>query len=217
MADIQINFGNRPRRRRRRRAMGAAGLIAVLVAAALAWFRPKPAAGPALPSAATAVDRLRAFAPALEQIPATVVDKGPLRNVPYLSYRAGDVEVNAYGDPDRPACLEIGIFGDAARRPAARDALAALVGADLGGLNMSKDKRSLGGLTYEITPETAPDAYGAWWVSVYDPKALDAARASDAEMKDVAVPRPAGDLLGRPGATRWLKSYKRLGKVYSPR
>jgi hypothetical protein len=217
MVDINVNFGNRPRRRRRRRALGAGGLIAVLVVAALAYLKPKPASAPALPPAATALDRLRAFAPGLEQIPATVVDKGPLRNVPYLSYRAGDVEVNAYGDPDRPACLEIGIFGDAARRPAARDALAALVGADLGDLNLSKDKRSRGGWTYEITPETAPDAYGAWWVSVYDTKALDAARASDAEMKEVAVPRPAGDTLGRPGVSRYLKSYKRLGKVYSPR
>lgn len=34
------------------------------------------------------------------------------------------------------------------------------------------------GLTLEITPPTAPDAYGGCWVSVYDTRALEAARPS---------------------------------------
>lgn len=46
----------------------------------------------------------------LVQIPATVIDKGVLRNVPYKSYRAGDYEVNVYGDPDQPARVEIGVY-----------------------------------------------------------------------------------------------------------
>ena len=225
MADININFGPPRRRRRRRRLIGGlGGLIALIVVAlaARAGKAPRPAPlASRLPAASAALDQLRPFASELRQIAATVVDQGPLRRVPYLSYRAGDVEVNAYGDPERPACLEIGIFGDPARRPAARDALAALLPdpADrdaLKGLDLAKDKRSRAGLTFEVTPETAADAYGAWWVSVYDPAALDASRASDAEMKEVAVPRPADEAAGRPGKTIYVKGYRRKDGTYVP-
>lgn len=143
--------------------------MALIVAAFVAYSAKASKAAPprALPSAAAALDQLRVLAPELRQIAATVVDRGPLRRVPYLSYRAGDVEFNAYGDPDRPACLEIGIFGDPARRPAARDALARLLGDPddrnaVQALDLAQDKRSRRGLTFEITPETAADAYGAW-------------------------------------------------------
>src|SRR5947209_8407943 len=44
----------------------------------------------------------------LNQIPATVIDVGELRGVPYFSFGAPDVELNVYGDPERPAALEIG-------------------------------------------------------------------------------------------------------------
>lgn len=219
MADIQINFGNRPRRRRRRRALGGAAVIAALVAALFAYMK-KPGStppAPRLPSAATAVERLAGFAPGLAPIPATVIEKGPLRDVPYLSYRAGDVEVNAYGDPDQPACLEIGIFGDASKRPAARDAMAALLGADLSGLKMARDKRVVNGLTIEITPETAEDAYGAWWVSVYDAAALDAQRAGEDEKKGLTAERPPTLKVGRPGKRIYVPSFRRVRGVYSSR
>jgi hypothetical protein len=53
----------------------------------------------------------RPWAAKMTQIPATVVDKGIMKNVPYLSHRAGNFEFNVYGDPDQPACLEIGVYG----------------------------------------------------------------------------------------------------------
>ncbi|HEX7897632.1 MAG TPA: hypothetical protein VF950_07710 [Planctomycetota bacterium] len=222
MGGININFGNpRPRRRRRRMVGGVGGLIALLVAAVVAYSAKSRPAPPALPSAVAALDRIRAFAPELIPISASVVDRGHLRHVPYISYRAGDVEFNAYGDPDRPACLEIGIYGDPARRPAARDALAGLL-ADPDDRNavlalaLAQDKQSRRGLTFEITPETAADAYGGWWVSVYDLKALDASRASAAEMKEVAVPRMTGDESGRPGKTIYVKGYRRKDGTYVP-
>jgi len=181
---------------------------------------PKPVPS-RLPAAEAALDQVREFAPDLRQIPAAVVDQGPLRRVPYLSYRAGDVEFNAYGDPDRPACLEIGVYGDPARRPAARDALAGLLSDPddrnaVKALDPAKDKQTRGGLTFEVTPETAADAYGAWWVSVYDAKALDASRASEADMKAVAVPRPAEEAAGRPGKTIYVKGYRRKDGTYVP-
>src|SRR5205085_823918 len=46
-----------------------------------------------------------------QQIPATVIDVGILKHVPYLSYRVGnDRELNIYGDPASPACIEIGLY-----------------------------------------------------------------------------------------------------------
>jgi hypothetical protein len=202
------------------------GLVGLLVAAfiGLSKARKPPAPVQRLPSASAAVARLRAseLGRGLEQIPATVIDQGVLRRVPYLSHRAGDVELNAYGDPDAPAGLEIGLFGDPARRAACRDALAELLAdpADreaLRGLDLAKGKATRGGLTLEITPETAPDAYGGWWVSAYDARALEAARAGDAELKDLSVPRPGDEAKrSRPGKSVYLKGYRRKGGLYVP-
>jgi hypothetical protein len=226
MADININFGRpKPRRRRRRVAGGLVGLIALAIAAFFAKSKLAPPAAPEsrLPAAPAALAKLRAteLGKGLEPIPATVIDQGIFRRVPYLSHRAGEVELNVYGDPDFPAAIEIGLTGDPARRAACRDALADLVPdpaarAALSGLDLAKGKASAGGYTVEVTPETAPDAYGAWWVSVYLPKELEAVRASDGELKDVSQPRPADAKRSRPGkdvyandvvrqANKWLR------------
>lgn len=44
----------------------------------------------------------------LKQIPATVIEVGELASVPYLSFVGGDVELNVYGDPAKPAGIEVG-------------------------------------------------------------------------------------------------------------
>lgn len=228
--NININIGApKPRRRRRRRvAGGLAGLIALALAA---WFaagktRSVPAGIPRLPSAPAAADALRGseFGKGLEPVPATVIDQGPLRRVPYLSHRAGELELNVYGDPEAPACVEIGWGGDPSRHTACRDVLAGLLidPADrdaVRALDPAKGKSSRGGLTFEITPDTAPDAYGAWWVSVYDLKALDAARASDGDFQKLSKPRPAGDARKRrrPGAVDYVQDFIRKEGRYLPR
>ena len=209
--------------------VGGSALIAMIIAALLGYSRvgsPPRAPLSRLPSASAALEQLRSgsFGKGLEQIPATVVDRGPLRHVPYLSYRVTHVEFNAYGDPDAPACLELGLFGgagDPGVRAQCRDALAALLpdAEDrrvLQGLDKGKQTRA--GLTFEITPETSPDAYGAWWVSVYDAKALDGARASEPELKEIAGPRPAGAeaARARPGSTVYVKGYYRKDGTYVP-
>src|SRR5687768_16478196 len=135
----------------------------------------------------------------LAHIPSTVIDKGVLRNIPYLSYRAGDYELNIYGDPAAPAGVEIGIHKDTLRSPAAKkavvDFLSGLVDpadrALLASLKMDVDKKVRDGLTFEITPPTAEDAYGGWWVSVYDEKALERSRASEDEMAKITTTRTA--------------------------
>ena len=224
--NININIGA-PRRRRRRRAVAGGGaLIALIIAALLGYSRvgsPPRAQHPRLPTASAALEHLRSLSlgKGLEQIPATVVDRGPLRHVPYLSYRFGHVEFNAYGDPDAPASLEIGLFGapDPGVRAQCRDALASLLqdAADRRLLqDLDRGKQTRAGLTAEITPESAPDAYGGWWVSVYDLKALDASRASEAELKGVTGPRPSGDeaARARPGSAVYVKGYYRKDGSY---
>jgi hypothetical protein len=137
----------------------------------------------------------------VQQIPATVVDIGVMRHVPYQSYRCGaDYEINIYGDPDHPAGIEIGIYrallDDARAKQKCVEFIASVLtdkadAAILRALRQSKDSATRDGLTIEITPPTDPDAYGGWWVSVYNEIALDGARATEAELKQIAVARTA--------------------------
>jgi hypothetical protein len=132
----------------------------------------------------------------LQPIPATVIDKGIMKNVPYASYRSGNYEINVYGDPDNPAGVEIGIYNQLIKDQTARKNCLEYMGevlldqkdkAVLRTLKLAKDLKKQGDLTFEITPETDEDAYGAWWVSVYNEKALDRARATDKELKAITI------------------------------
>lgn len=139
------------------------------------------------------------WATKLHQIPATVIDVGVMRNVPYMSYRcANNFEWNVYGDPDAPAGVEIGILGDLLQQPEAKRRCIEFVTSLLSNesdrkvvaaLDLEKDVITRNGLTFEITPETAEDAYGGWWISVYDESALDSARASEKEVQEISVNR----------------------------
>lgn len=141
---------------------------------------------------------VKPFAKGLKQIPSTVIDKGVLKNVPYTSYRAGEYELNIYGDPDAPACFEIGVNGALVANADARRHCYEVVNAILNdsaaeaflkSLKPEGDKKVRGGITYEITPPTAEDAYGGWWISLYSEALLDKSRASDAEMAKITTSR----------------------------
>src|SRR5262245_59645983 len=132
----------------------------------------------------------------LRQIPATVIDKGILKNVPYMSHKSGNYEFNLYGDPDEPAAIEIGVYKDLIKSEPAKkeclDVIAALLSdpkdaAALRSLNLKPGKTEHEGLTFEVTPETAEDAYEGWWISVYSPKLLDEARATEEELRKLTV------------------------------
>jgi hypothetical protein len=132
-------------------------------------------------------------------IPATVIDKGMLSNVPYSSFQCGDnYEVNIYGDLDRPAGIEIGVYkvliDDKSRQSnyikfmsdlLVQAADEALVQA----LDLKKDLKILDDLTFEITPPSNGDSYNGWWVSIYSEKQLSLACASDTEMKQILLPQ----------------------------
>lgn len=135
--------------------------------------------------------------PDVTPIAATVIDKGEFRNVPYQSHRSGDLEFNIYGDPDDPACLEIGIYQKSPSLEARKECLKTMVSL----LNDPKDRDALksesldegkierAGLTFEVTPSIAEDAYGAWWISIYDAKLVDQQRATDKELPQITVDR----------------------------
>jgi len=143
---------------------------------------------------------VKPWAKNLKQIPSTVIDKGVLRAVPYTSYRAGEVELNLYGDPEAPACFEIGIHGSLLTQAAAKkncyDLVIAILTdpaaeAAVRALKPEGDKKVVKNVTYEVTPPTAEDAYGGWWISVYSEALLDKARASEEELAKITTSRKA--------------------------
>jgi len=107
-------------------------------------------------------------------IPATVVGKGVLRNVPYSSFQCGEnYEVNIYGDLDHPAGIEIGIYktliDDKSRQSNCIQFMSDLFAqaadkALLQALDLKKDLKILDDLTFEITSPSADDSYNGWWV-----------------------------------------------------
>jgi hypothetical protein len=135
----------------------------------------------------------------VHQIPATVIDTGVMRNVPYKSLNAGrDYEINIYGDPKSPVGFEIGIrgglLGDERAQANCIEFMCLLLldkedVATVHGLKLDKDLVVSKQLTFEVTPPTADDAYGGWWVSVYSEPGLNTVRASDKELQGITVPK----------------------------
>jgi hypothetical protein len=132
----------------------------------------------------------------LKQVPSEVIDTGIFRYVPYLTYETSRGELNIYGDPQHPAGVEIGIYASkASTKQELRTLMAGLLqqAADrelVHELSLDEDKLERAGLTFEVTPPTAEDGFGGWWISIYDAAAIERARASDAELKTIAEKAP---------------------------
>ncbi|MFT3684218.1 MAG: hypothetical protein QM783_04700 [Phycisphaerales bacterium] len=136
----------------------------------------------------------------LREVPATVITTGSLRNIPYRSFQCsnGEIELNVYGDPESPVAVEIGLYKSRVTKTESqtlcRDFISSLLThktdkaipltLDAAGDLVVRDT-----VTFEITPPTANDAYGGWWVSIYNESALDNARANDEELKAISQPR----------------------------
>ena len=130
-------------------------------------------------------DSVRRF----EQIPPTAIDKGLLRNIPYLSFRANNKwEFNVYGNPDKPVAIEFGLFG--AERPGdkQRQLFREFIAGHLQDKNqiralysLSPQKRNARGgkLAFRLIRPGDPDSYGGTWIVVYRPDLLPGARLSD--------------------------------------
>lgn len=146
----------------------------------------------------------------LRQIPATHIDNGYLKNVPYLSFRINDyIEMNIYGNPDDPAAIEFGVYGKLASNDKMRRTLRSFM---VGFLSSRKEvgaiysipftggEKSAGDFRIRITPASAPDAYGAWWICLYNPKTLEDARVGDAEYAKATM--AFGQVVGASGKVR---------------
>ena len=125
---------------------------------------------------------LQAWAADLHQVPVMVIDKGNLRNVPYKSLSPAAITRSTSTVTGLAGRLRGRRLPGAVGRPAGEDQLprAGLValGRSKGrgggpALRPEKDLVHRDGLTLEITPPTAEDAYHGWWVSVYDRRLLD--------------------------------------------
>lgn len=162
----------------------------------------------------------------LVEIPATAIDHGEFKNVPYKSFRVNnDLELNIYGDPNDPSGLELGIYGLRSGNKKLRKVLRAYLAgflttreeiAALYSLDLNGGKRQVGPLTIEITPKTAPDAYGAWWISLYHLGELNALRLSPEEYARLTRPvdeviNRRGRLIGNIWAKNDIKKSRRLG------
>lgn len=131
----------------------------------------------------------------MHDIPASVVDIGVFANVPYQSFSNGNVELNAYGDPGDLVGLEVGTRTE---DPALQQCLIQF----LSGQTIDQNDRARvlaftpapgldqkPGLSIEVTPRTAPDAYDAWWVSLERPEAIAEAKAPPEQIAQVTQPQ----------------------------
>ena len=140
-------------------------------------------------------DNIKSF----REVPATAITIGYLKNIPYLSFRVNKrVEMNVYGNPENPVCLEFGIYE---KSPEEITKFKKIIRAYLAGiLNSRAEVGALyslpetGGeirvaqVSFKVLPPTSPEAYQGWWISVYRPDALESARVSKAAYAKVTVP-----------------------------
>ncbi|MFZ9919853.1 MAG: hypothetical protein ACO3GO_01960 [Terrimicrobiaceae bacterium] len=146
----------------------------------------------------------------LEQIPATHIDNGYLKNIPYLSFRINELaEMNIYGDPDDPAAVEFGVYGRMSSNDKMRRVLRSFLAGFLSnrkevgaiyGIPFSGGQECVGQICFKITPASAPDAYGGWWICLFNPKKLDAARLDDSAYAKLT--RPFGSIVDKAGRVK---------------
>ena len=164
----------------------------------------------------------------LVEIPATTIDNGVFKNIPYISFRANEhVELNIYGNPNKPAGIEMGLYGGLSGNDKLRKILRSYLAgfltsraeiAALYAISFDGGIQTAGDITIEITPKSAPDAYGAWWISLYNRKSLDSVRMRPADY-DRLTRRPSEviDKNGRVIASGWskddLKKSKHVGRL----
>lgn len=133
-----------------------------------------------------------------QQIPATVIEVGTLKDVPYISFRVnGDYELNIYGDPDGPAAVEMGVYRQLVNDDGAKNNCMNFIAGLFQDSELRQvfdqlsrdmaDKKVNGTLTFETTPSTAEDSYGGWWITVYNETELTQSRATKKELEAISI------------------------------
>ncbi len=211
----------------------------LLVLGACAHSETGPVRNPRLPDRETVLEAAKKrWGNAVEQIPSFVVTSGSLANVPYSSYRVAGLELNVYGDPEAPACVEVGTYDltDLAKAevvgflenvlPDQTDA-SSIARLDPNGVVMQQ-----GDLTFEVTPPTAPDAFNGWWISIYAPALVVAARPDPRAAEEISTSTTSESSHShawrssdysrsrryQPSAPSrvYVRSYHRRGRTYIP-
>lgn len=148
-----------------------------------------------------------AWADGLKQVPATMIENGVWKNVPYVSFRcaSGGYEVNIFGDLNDPAAVQIGAMSYLSQDAGARSNCVNFICSVLASADARKAVRALNwnqddvqkneGMTFKTLQPGEADSYGGWWVMVCNDTALANAQASETEMlamsePSVAAPQP---------------------------
>jgi hypothetical protein len=143
------------------------------------------------------------WADGLQQVPAAMIETGPWKNVPYISFRcaSGGYEVNIYGDLNAPAAIQIGAMSYLSQNPAAKTNCVNFICSVLANADDRKMVRALawnqpvtnqgGGMTFETLVPGEWGSYGGWWVAVRNDVALANAQASEAELLAITQSRDA--------------------------
>lgn len=161
--------------------------------------------GQRIPDWAQIVSRLanNGWADGLQQVPATMIETGPWKNVPYVSFRcaAGGYEVNIFGDLNRPAAVQIGAMSYLHDSASAKSNCVNFICSVLANapdrktvraLNFDqKDVQKTGGMTFQTILPGEWGSYGGWWVSVCNDDSLANAQASEAELLAITQSRTA--------------------------
>ena len=153
-----------------------------------------------LPSWRSIVHDMRTYdgIQSFEQIPPTAIDNGLLRNIPYLSFKVNEhSELNVYGNPDRPAALEFGVYGPIRaterQRRMFREYIAGHLGskeqiAALYSLSPARREAQAGKLRFRLILPDDPDGYGGTWTVVYRPDQIGRARLGNGEYAKMTRP-----------------------------
>jgi hypothetical protein len=105
--------------------------------------------------------------------------------------------MNVYGNPDNPAAIEFGVYGKFSSNDKLRRTLRSFLAGFLSSrkevaaiysIPFTGGEKTAGDFRIRITPPTAPDAYKGWWICLYNPKTLVAARVGDAEYAKATMP-----------------------------
>ena len=121
----------------------------------------------------------------LEPIPATVIDVGIFKNVPYQSFSNGLLELNAYGDPSNLVALEAGTKerDEALKRCIVQflswQTLSASDGARVDHASLTSHAETIDGLTVETTTADAVAMRAAEGTALTDYRSMENLRPAE--------------------------------------
>jgi hypothetical protein len=153
-----------------------------------------------LPPLHVALRRLREFSwsKSPRQVPVMVVDRGRWKFLPAVSFWVGGFcQVSCYGDPTRPAAVEVSLH-----RPAPdsweqkRDLLEYMMGLVPGlaadnrfdKLNINGDSFAVGDLWFAVSAPESPETPDRWTVRLIHESSVSASRATIAELQAISEP-----------------------------